>query len=218
MRRLLTRLASLGAIGWCASSATALGSGAAKLGAGSAEVVCGPSRARTLAGDAQARVYSLGHSVYGCTTTGRRPHRLAGAGVEACLRAAEIGAISLAGAVAAYALRTCGIDTGSAEVVVRSLDSGRQLSVHAAIVSTTGAESFQTVGSIVLEPGGPVAWIASSSSIATHRRSTEVVAVTGKHMRVLDSGSGIDIRSLDRAGSTVTWLHGGARRSARLGR
>jgi hypothetical protein len=175
---------------------------------------CGPAGGTTLARSRQGRVYRLKHDVYGCVTGDPRPVRLGHAG--SCPGSAQLGPVTVAGEVTAYASRTCGVDTSSAQVVVRRLSDGRLLSSNSATDGSPGVESFESVGSIVVRSGGAVGWIGSSSSIATHRSITEVLEQSGGTVRRLDRGSGIRSASLTLRGSTMRWVHGAARRSATL--
>jgi hypothetical protein len=62
-----------------------------------------------------------------------------------------------------------------------------------------------------------VAWIGQTSSIISRGRELiEVHAAAGGHDSVLDSGAGIDPRSLQLHGSTLTWHHDGATRRTTL--
>jgi hypothetical protein len=122
----------------------------------------------------------------------------------------------VAGRIAAYAVTTCGVDTGSATVVVRRLSDGARLFVHAA-ADAAGPEGFVTVTTIVARPSGAVAWIARASTIVGHRNVTGVYARHGSGVTKLDSGNAIGLRSLRLSGSTISWQNGSGRRSARLG-
>jgi hypothetical protein len=206
--RALGLLALVGVLAACGSSSAASSSGSTAAG-------CGPAGADTVADGAKARVYSRGGSLYGCTTDGQHQYRL-GSG-KLCLGRQQAGPVAVAGTLAAYALRRCGIDTSSAQVIVQRLSDGKRLSSHDAITGPVGPESFQSVGSIVVTGGGQVAWIGSMSSIVMHRQTTQVLATDGSgHVRRLDSGSGVAAKSLHLHGGKLSWIHGGNRRSASL--
>lgn len=160
------------------------------------------------------RVYSQGGSVYGCAPRAGRQYRLGSATV--CNDSARVGPVAVAGALAGYALQRCGVDTGTTVVEVRRFSDGRQLFSHAAI-PPAGVESFDSVGSLVINAGAAVAWIGHASSIATHRSVTQVFAFSGAGVRRLDSGPGILTGSLRLAGSKLSWRHGASTRSAKLG-
>jgi hypothetical protein len=191
----------------------ACGSSSAQSGAPTQ--TCGPARATTLAASRQARVYQVGDTVYGCAAAGTRSFRLGNA--TRTLRESRVGPIAVGGDVAAYGLTAFGVDTVRAQVVVRRLTDGGQLASFTA-TSAAGVESFQLVGSVVVRSDGAVAWIGQVSSIISRGRELiEVHAAAGGHDSVLDSGAGIDPRSLQLHGSTLTWQHGGATRRATLG-
>jgi hypothetical protein len=161
-----------------------------------------------------ARVYQFGGAVYGCAFAGDRSFRLGNA--TQTLRESRVGPVAVAGDVAAYGLTAFGIDTVRAQVVVRRLTDGGQLESFPA-TSTAGVEPFQSVGSVVVESDGAVAWIGRETSIiARGRELVEVHAAAGGHQSVLDSGAGIVPASLRLRGSTLTWRHDGATRRATL--
>lgn len=88
-------------------------------------LVCGPDSARTLAGDTVARVDASGGSAYGCVAGGTRSFRLGR--TDDSMRAARIEAVRVVGRIAAYGLRSSGVDTGYATVNVRRLTTGALL-------------------------------------------------------------------------------------------
>jgi len=179
-----------------------------------AAVACGPRAAHTLASTPVARVYISGRSVLGCAAGGGGTHGLGSAG--RCPGAPHVGVVALAGATAAYALRTCGVDTSSAQVVVRALSSGRRRHAFDAVSAVLGPESFVTVGSIVVTGSGDVAWIGSASSIVSHRRVTQVLSAASGTPRVLASGPRIALGSLRLSGSTLSWRIGRTRQTGRF--
>jgi hypothetical protein len=204
---------------WLALSAAvcalaACGSSSAATSAGTAAVNCGPSADHTVARSSQARVYAAGHSLYGCTGGANHPILLGS--TTGCIRGASVGEVAVAGRLAAYAVRRCGVDTSSSQVVVRRLTDGRQLSARDAFHGQPGPESFQSVSAVVVSASGAAAWIVSSSSIATHKHSSEVVAATAGSLRVLDSGTGTAFGSLRLSHGTLSWTRDGVRHTAAL--
>jgi hypothetical protein len=177
--------------------------------------VCGPAGvgARTLASDALARVYAVGQAVYGCAAGGGRSIRLGD--TARSLKEGRAGPIAVAGTVAAYGFTRFGVDTATTEVMVRRLTDGATLSELPAS-QVVGPESFQSVGSIVVKPGGAVAWIGSDTSILGHRTRDEVHAARGSSDSLLDSGPGIVPGSLRLDGSALSWRDGGVTRHAAL--
>jgi len=175
---------------------------------------CHPADSHTLAADPLARVYALSEVVYGCSERTGRVTRLGRANL--CVGSARAGPFALAAALAAYGLETCGVDTGFSQAVIRRLSDGKTLRSEAAITGPVGPESYAAVRSIVARSSGGFAWIAVASSIIGHGTVVEVHRAD-KHGAVrLDSGGTIDPSSLRLHGSTMSWKHGGARRSARL--
>ena len=185
---------------------------------GSTPVVtrCGPASAKTLAGNGRVRVYVLNQDVYGCSVARGRSFRL-GHAVRA-LAQARVGPLAVAGDLAAYGLQSFGVDTVSASVVVRRLTDGTVLKELRA-TRAAGAESFESIGSLVVMANGAVAWIGSLHSIVGHRSAIEVHAAGGAGAgadRVLDSGPDIDLASLRLHGSRLTWVDGAVTRHATL--
>ena len=177
---------------------------------------CGPAAARTLAHDARVRVYVAGGQVFGCARGERTRYALGQ--VTTCLRGALVGPVKAAGVRVAYAVKRCGVDTGTSQVIVRRLDDGRTLAAASATATPLGAESYVTVSSLVLAGDGSAGWITEAGSIVSHRRLTEVHALDSRGTpRVLDSGPGIGPRSLVLVGgSQLRWRDAGRWRTARL--
>ncbi len=191
------------------SSATTTGGGKAHTAA------CHPAGARTLASDSAARVYALGASVYGCSErTGRRTHL---GQTRSCIGTPRVGAVAVAGDLAAYALALCEVDTGRAQVIVRRLTDGRRLTSASAFTGALPPESYTSVDSLVLRSDGALAWIAGASSIVRPVREREVQRWQHGGSSVLDAGVNIAPASLRLHGSSqVSWTDGGTVRTATL--
>ena len=175
-----------------------------------ASVRCAPASAQVKISNRRAQVYALDKAMYGCD---RHTHATTKLGVTTnCIATDRVDHVALAGDVVAYGVDRCGVDTGSTTVMVRRLSDGKRLAGYAAVMGPIGPESYESVGSLVVKPGGAVAWIATANSIIGHGTRIEVDA-NGK---VLDSGGAIDRSSLRLHGSTLTWRDGPATRSAAL--
>ncbi len=200
-------LAAVAALAACASAVAAH--------AGSTtSVACGPKGATTLAASRAARVYVTGNRVYGCSRHGTTSFLL---GQRAtCIQAVRVDPVVVAGKFAAYGSERCGVDTGNTAVIVRRLSDGKTLR-SAAATSPPGAESYQSVGSLVLKRDGAVAWIGMGSSIGQHTHRTEVYkADSHGSVQRLDSGDAIRPGSLVLSGSRLSWKHGDTVRHATL--
>lgn len=213
-------LAVIGALSACGGSASVSSAHAAAAnrarpatGAAAAAPVCGPASARTVAMSSRARIYDAAHTVYGCAAAGHGRWRLGSDGV--CTTTQRIGVTAISGVTAAYAATSCGVDTGSTQIVVRRLDTGATL-VSQPAARAAFPESFSSASAVVVEAGGAVAWIGHVTSIVRHSSVTAVYAARGSSVRRLDSGSAIGPTSLRLRGTTVSWRHGTAQRSARL--
>jgi hypothetical protein len=183
---------------------------------GGGHASCLPQGARTLAADDVAVVFSWHGSIYGClAATGARAN-LGGAGV--CnVPGGRVGPVKLARATVAYGIERCGVDTGSSEIVVRSLASAKRPADLVAGTLPRLPESFVSVASLVLRRGGALAWIARDASIVgQHPPTYEVHRYAAGKSSLLDSGPAIDPASLRLAGRRVTWRDGSATRSASL--
>jgi hypothetical protein len=196
----------------CGSSAAAPATTAGPAHPAAAQ--CGPRSAKTLAVNHQARVYSTQGGVYGCATGGSRSYLLAGNSLRP--GQPRIGKLALAGTAVAYGETMTGVDTASAQVTVRRLDDGRTLRSLAAMHQAVGPESFQSVDSVVVKSNGAVAWIATARSIIRHSTEVEVDRADRTGRSTLDIGSAIASTSLRLSGSSLSWRHAGAIRTARL--
>jgi hypothetical protein len=171
---------------------------------------CRPPSARMMASDRRADVYAWDGAVYACDRRTGKRIRLGNA--RRCIAAALVDRAAVAGDVIAYGTERCGVDTGSASVSVLRLPGGKKLRSLAAATGAVGPESYQSVDSLVVKRDGAVAWIATARSIIGRGTRIEVHA----NAQLLDSGPGIVGSSLRIHGSTLTWRHGTAMRSARL--
>jgi hypothetical protein len=170
-----------------------------------------------LVSDRQASVYRQGKAIYGCFSGGGRTkiYRLGSAGF--CTMSDRVRPIALSGAVAAYGVQRCGIDTGTAQIVVRRLTDGTRLHTAPATSHNAGAESYQLVGSIVVKADGAVGWIGQSHPIVGHGHEVIEVHRIDRHGAAeLDHGAGIAFESLRLHGSLLSWRNSGVQRSAPL--
>jgi hypothetical protein len=202
---------------FCGAAAVAAGGGTAVAMAHSSAhasgVVCGAAGARTVTSDPVARVFVSGHTAYACAAGASRSYALGG--TQTCLMSALLERVALARRLVAYAVESCGVDTGWTTVTVRRLSDGKVLSSHPA-TTQEGVESHQTVGSLVLKADGAVAWVATADSIGPPRFVRQVERADRRGFSVLDSGSSVGASSLILSGSTISWRHGSATRRASL--
>lgn len=183
-------------------------------GASAHGAVCGPPKARTLAADSLARVYSQGKKVYGCAKGAHSSYALGSA--SSSMGQDRVGPIALAGVDVAFGSTNSGVDVISAEVVVKNLTDGRTLRDRPATAGNFGPETAEHVDSIVVKPDGSVAWIATVNSIISHRGTTEVRKSDRTSRASLDSGRRIKPDSLRLDGSDLTWSDGSVRKTAKL--
>jgi hypothetical protein len=153
--------------------------------------------------------------VYGCSKPSGRISRLGHSG-RAVAGSTVVNRVALAGETVAYALRSFGVDSGSTAVAVRDLGTGRALGTFPGTEKSLGPESTNSVSSLVVKPGGAVAWIGIGQSIISPARDIEVRTGHGARRQLLDSGTQINPTSLRLHGSRLTWRNGRAQRSANL--
>jgi hypothetical protein len=185
----------------------------ATTGAGAHGAMCGPAKARTLAADRVARVYSVRQKVYGCAR-GSHSRYLLGATSNSMSRD-RVGPLALAGYDVAFGRRSYGVDVVSAEVVVEYLVDGRVLRDRRATDGDYGPETFEQINSIVVKPDGAVAWIATDSTISG-AKAIEARKSDHTKQTYLDSGPKVRPQSLRLHGSKLTWRDGSTTKSASL--
>ncbi|HEY2160750.1 MAG TPA: hypothetical protein VGH24_05540 [Solirubrobacteraceae bacterium] len=176
---------------------------------------CAPAGDTLIAADGTAEIYQSNRTVYGCAGRGGHGYRL---GVtQTCINADRVGPVTLSGAVAAYGVQRCGVDTGTAQVVVRRLTDGKVLHASPAVSRVPGAESYATVATVVVKRDGSTAWIGGAHSIVRRGSSvTEVRRFDTHGQTLLDHGAGIAVGSLRLHGSRLSWTHAHSSRSANL--
>jgi hypothetical protein len=203
MRRIALVVIALGTI-WVIQSTDA----------GAESGTCGDSHGHTLVQNGSARVYTLHGGVYACASPNGVVYHLGSSSV--CVGTRRAAPVALAGRLVAYGLESCGVDTGSTEVVVRSLTTGKRLHTDPSATGPRGAESFQSVTSLVVKRDGSDAWISITNSLGGHGSAIEVHAHSLSGFTLLDSGIGVDPSSLRLKRSMLSWIHSGQRRSAQL--
>ena len=195
----------LAACGWVVSTT----------GARARRAVCGPSMARTLAGDRSGRVYVSADTVYGCAAGSTRSYLFGSAGACSLSQRNSVGLARVVGRLAAYSHEFCGIDFGVTVVKVRRLTDGKFVRVRS-VTTRGGVEGFQSVGSLVLKRDGAVAWIATGRSIGPPTFVRQLARLDRRGFSVLDSGRALAVRSLTLRRSTISWRHGKTIRTAKL--
>jgi hypothetical protein len=129
----------------------------------------------------------------------------------------RVGPVALAGVDVAYGLTSYGVDTISAQVVVKSLTDGAVVRQQSSWTGPVAAEFFQTVDAIVVKKDGSVAWIATAGSIiSSSATTTEVEKSDGSSGTLLDKSKRIHRHSLLLRGSKLSWRDGSATQHATL--
>lgn len=206
-----------------ALAATACAAGlAAPAGQASSPSSCVPRGGRVLAHDRRVRVYETPQRLFAACLQGRRsrvtlfqqrsPCCLAGRGPER---------IALAGTFLAYLLTTSGVDSGQTTLTVLDVASHRTLRrIEVGHYVDAGLLGAERATDLVLAANGAVAWIAARHGHGPAPSGPEDIAVhaagpTGPPI-VLDESPAIGESSLALSGTTLSWSHGGATRTARM--
>lgn len=175
---------------------------------------CAPAGSKTLAVAGSARLYSHGGALFACL--GARRTRLGAVSPTRPFPATKIALYALSARYAALDRTDMGVDTFASTVTLVDLRSGATVATAAATTPENRAESFVTVGSIVVDAKGTMAWIGRRSAIGALTPTLEVHTLSATAARLLASAGDIDATSLKLNGETLTWRQGGARRSAIL--
>ncbi len=178
---------------------------------------CTLNGAKTIAANRHVRVFRARGEVFGCRRTANRAYAIGHGGAE-CQNSDLIDSAVVAGNVVALNVRTCSLTNSSSSVHLVNLRDGRGRFASAPL-STPGSESgYDAIRGMAVTAAGRLAWIGVRVARGV------IVAAEVRRRRpefsdrsvVLDSGTGIDPRSLRRAGSRVRWRHDGAARSAAM--
>jgi len=182
---------------------------------------CAPQGAKVTAEDGAGMVYALGNAVYACSAASGHSTKLGSSGFAGGPGAARVGPVALAGPYVAYGTHTMGIDTGSSQVLLRRLSTGRVIGTWSGFPTVLGPESSTTIEAVVAQPSGSFAWIVSGESII-HSSSFNVgvyearLRVHGVSVGPLDQGRLIAPKSLKLHGTQLSWRHGSQTRHATL--
>jgi hypothetical protein len=120
-------------------------------------------------------------------------------------------------AFAGYAVSFGSISGRLSNVRVTDLRDARVIRDIQRVSSAAGGFGPNLAEDLVVKDNGSVAWIVLQGKyFDANYRLREVWAEDSTGRRLLDSGSDIDKGSLTLVGSTLTWVRGGATRSATL--
>jgi hypothetical protein len=126
----------------------------------------------------------------------------------------DVGLYRLAGPYVAYRESSCeGLGSCLSDVFVRDLRTGKK------VFEGPQGVPFDDVSDLALKETGAVAWIAQpegGDGVSPPGAETTLWASDRQGFRVLDSGDGIGLRSLELSGSTLTWVKDGVPSSATL--
>jgi hypothetical protein len=184
------------------------------VGAGATSASCVPAAARTLRVSGAARIYSQGSVLYGCL--GTRRTRLGPLRGTVPFPATRVTLYALSDRYAGIDRVQMGVDTFNSAVSLVDLRTGATLATAPAAAPEPRPESFITVGSMVVDARGTLAWIGQRSAIGVPAPSFEVHALNAASDRLLAAGAAIAAKSLTLRGETISWREHGRTRSATL--
>jgi hypothetical protein len=107
-----------------------------------------------------------------------------------------------------------GVDgEASASVTLYDLRTGKERG-DSAVVDNDGFSDDVSAAPVLLQPDGRVAWIGTAKGDPDLGTVIEVHALVAGKASKLDSGTGIDPKSLKVSGSTISWTKDGTPKSA----
>jgi len=203
-----------------AALASGLGAAPAALGASRPAASCAPRGARVLARSAPLRVYetrprSAGEprAVLACLA-GHRGHMTLLAATRLNLHS-SLARFELAGHVVAYLETQRGVDSGTTKLVVVDVGARRVLhAIEAGSYVDAGLIFDETVIRFLVTSRGSLAWTVAREDHRQPAVQSVWAAPREGPPALLDSGRSIDAGSLALAGTTLSWIDGGAQRSA----
>jgi hypothetical protein len=178
---------------------------------------CSLKGARTLAANRLVRVYVAQDTmrVFACRRSAARAYLVGDRGE--CQNSAEIDTAVVAGTFAAN-VRTCSLTHADAGIGLVNLRNGHVVFATNALTTAPLESETDAIRGMVVTPRGRVAWLALRRT-GLHTLAIEVrrrAHGPDRHSALLDSGTGIDPRSLRRRGGRVVWTNAGATRSASM--
>jgi hypothetical protein len=199
----------------------ALPGSASALSAGQARAECHPQGTETLAASPQIRIYKgtaprspLGRAtlVYGCLKSSGKTRRLGPIQLNG-------GSASMPGPFALKATwasavedRQVGQDTTRVYATSRNIqtDKGRRCLIG----SADRPSQLPAVRVLLIDKAGALAWAAITPSPTG--RAPLIGVCDSQGARILDSGAGVEINTMQLHGSTLSWSNAGGPRSAQL--
>ena len=178
---------------------------------------CSMKSSKTLAANRNVRVFHRADKVYGCRRDADRAYVLGIRGE--CQNNDEIDGVVVAGNQAALNVQTCSLTSSQSRVLLVSLRTGRVAFASNPLSTAPRIDSgYDAIRGMAVTAEGRIAWIGVgiergvvvAAEVRRRARGSSTQAV------LLDSGTGIDPRSLHRRDSRVTWRSGAAERSAAM--
>jgi len=182
---------------------------------------CTLKGSETIAANRHVRVFSARvrawREVFGCRRSADRAYAIGDAGGE-CQNYDLVDGAVVGGNFVALNVRTCSLYGSQSSVALVNLRDGR-IGFRSAPLSTPGSDSsYEAIRGMAVTAAGRLAWLGVRvvRGALVEAEVRRRIRGTIGHSLVLDSGSGIDPRSLRRVGSMLRWRRDGVARSAAI--
>lgn len=195
----------------------------AAVAAEKSSAACSATGTRTLAANPEVRLYreapppgqGATGPVYGCLKSSGKSRRI-GPTQRRGWSASIGGPFALKGTwAAAIEDRQVGKDTTRVFVAVRDIRAQTRWGRRCLIGSADRPSQLPAVRLLLVNKDGALAWVAITPSPTGRAPLLGVCDAQGT--RILDSGAGLEIESVELRGSTLSWMNAGGPRSAQLG-
>ena len=182
---------------------------------------CTLKGAKTIAANRHVRVFTARirrwREVFGCRRDADRAFAIGDANGE-CQNYDDIDGAVVSGNFVALNVHTCSLDSSQSAVKLLNLRDGRVRFASLPLATNSPPTAYDAIRGMVLTATGRLAWIG----VRVERGAVVAAQVRRRLPRsqrgsaVLDSGTGIDPRSLRRRGSEIRWRNAGVARSAAI--
>jgi len=178
---------------------------------------CSLKHSKTLAANRNVRVFQRSDKVYGCRRSADRAYVLGIRGE--CQNNDEIDGVVVAGNNAALNVQTCSLTSSQSAVLLVSLRSGRVSFASDPLTTSPRIDNgYDAIRGMAVTADGRLAWIGVGveRGVVVAAEVRRRARNSSSHAVQLDSGTGIDPRSLQRSAGRVRWRNADAQRSAAM--
>jgi len=176
---------------------------------------CTMKNSLTIAANRHVRVFRARGEVFGCRRTADRAYAIGLGGAE-CQNNDLIDGAVVAGNFVALNVRTCSLTNTESSVRLVNLRDGRGRFASRPVIAAAPAGAHDAIRGMVVTAEGRLAWLGVriAGGAVVHAEVRRRLPDFSDQSVALDSGAGIDPRSLRRRGSRVLWRNAGVARSA----